>query len=227
MLVAAALAHSVPGSAASPDPAARKPPPSVRDLWRLALTDTAAQLCFAAGFLLMIVYSQISSTLSVYVGRSVENGIGFFATLLALNGALIVAVQLPMTALSERAGLAGSIVLGTALFAAGTALPPLLGAEAWTFVTMMVLVTLGEALLFPISNSVFADLSAENTRSTYMGLFNATMLGLAAGPVLGSALAEWVGFDGLALAMTASILCCGGLYWIATQNRGLSRTTVP
>jgi MFS family permease len=224
MLVAAALSVAVPGSATPRAPASGTPP-SVRDLCRLVLTDTAAQLCFVAGFVLMIVYSQISSTLSVYVGQSVENGVGFFAMLLALNGALIVAVQLPMTALSERAGLAGSIVLGTALFAAGMALPPILGAEAWTFVAMMVLVTLGEALLFPISNSVFADLAAENTRSTYMGLFNATMLGLAAGPVLGSALAGWLGFDGLALAMAASILCCGGLYWIATQNRrGLSRT---
>lgn len=223
MLVAAALSRAVPDCTAT-GPASGAPPPSVRDLCRLALTDTAAQLCFAAGFVLMIVYSQISSTLSVYVGRSVENGVAFFATLLALNGALIVAVQLPMTALSERVGLAGSIVLGTGLFAAGMALPPVLGAEAWTFVAMMVLVTLGEALLFPISNSVFADLAAENTRSTYMGLFNATMLGLAAGPVLGSALAGWLGFDGLALAMAASILCCGGLYWMATQSRSLSRT---
>lgn len=219
MLVAAALTRMVPAARTKEGEAARQQPPSIRDLCRLVWTDKAAQLCFAAGFLLMVVYAQISSTLSVYVGRSVENGVGFFAMLLALNGALIVAVQLPVTALSERMGLAGSIVLGTALFAAGLALPPVLGAEVWTFVAMMVLVTLGEALLFPISNSVFADLAEENTRSTYMGLFNATMLGLAAGPVLGSALAERLGFDGMALAMAASILCCGGLYWMATQTR--------
>lgn len=186
--------------------------PSIQHLIKLLWRDRAAQACFLAGFLLMFVYAQYNSTMSTFVLATINDGTHFFTILLGLNAFVVIVMQLPMTWLAQRIGYRGSVTLGTALFALGPFLLILFGPTTASFLTMIIFVAMGENLLFPISNSLFAELSAEETQATYMGLFNAIMLGRAAGPVVGSTLIAAFGFTSLLITMVGATLVSGLLY---------------
>jgi len=156
-------------------------------LWRALMLN-------ALGFFL---YSQLYTTLPLYV-RSVLRSPDLLGVLLAVNGVFAVAVQIPVVRLAARwrAGPAALVVLAFGGYAAGFA--TLWITASWLASLAAVLVwTLGETLLFPSVDAMFAD--SERSGSTLVA-FTAAGLSAALGESLGSftgiALAGWLALSG-------------------------------
>ncbi len=139
--------------------------------------------------------------------------------LFALNGILILLLQLRISSLSERRSrprfmAAGALCSGLAYLVvaampgAALVLPFLAGA--------IILVTFGEMAFFPVAPSFVSDLSPVAIRGRYQGYLGAaTGLGSAIAPALAGAVldvapgpAVWLG------AAAACGLVAGGLWWL-------------
>lgn len=128
--------------------------------------------------------------LPIHAARSLAVPTAQWGLLFSINGILIVLLQLRVTTAAERRpkllvmALAGLCYAAGSLVTAGLAGPG--PAVAPGLALTIVLVTLGEILLFPIEPAFVSDLSPVRRRGRYQGLFlAATGLGTAIGPPLG------------------------------------------
>jgi MFS family permease len=139
--------------------------------------------------------------------------------LFALNGILILALQLRISSLSERRSrprfmAAGAVCSALAYLVvagmpgAALVLPFLAGA--------IVLVTFGEMAFFPVAPSFVSDLSPVAIRGRYQGYLGAaTGLGSAMAPALAGAVLDVA--PGPAVWLGAAAVCglvAGGLWWL-------------
>lgn len=134
--------------------------------------------------LMVLVYMQMNSTLSVYL-RDVhgisERGFGL---ILSLNAGMVVAFQFWISRRIARRPPMILMAVGTALYAIGFALYGLVATYA-LFLIAMIIITVGEMVVVPTSQVVVANLSPEDMRGRYMAVYGLTwMLPNAVGPLL-------------------------------------------
>jgi MFS family permease len=133
---------------------------------------------------LAMVYWQMYTTLSVYLGGThgvTERGYGL---LLSLNAALVVLFQFPIARRTSRRNPALVMAVGTALFAIGYGFFGLTDAYL-LFLGAMGVVTLGEMFVMPVGMAIVAQLAPEQMRGRYLATFNLTWVSATvAGPFL-------------------------------------------
>ncbi|BCX47473.1 MFS transporter [Haloferula helveola] len=167
-----------------------------------------------ASFCIAMVFWQISSTWGLHV--TVVGGYSekVYGWLMALNGLMIVALELPLTSLTRRFAAPrvmsiGYLIVGLSigLSAFGGAMPLL--------VAVMVLFTLGEMIALPVAHSFIATLAPDDMRGRFMGVLgvawsSATMIGPAAGLALfeHSPALLWIACCGLGALAAASVAGC-------------------
>jgi MFS family permease len=133
----------------------------------------------------------------------------------ALNGALIVLIELPVTAWTQRRRKTSMVALGALLIggafaslAVATTIPAL--------VAMIVVWTLGEMIESPVSAAFVADRAPEHARGRYQSAFG-SMYGVAwtVGPILGTTLYQanptvlWIGCGVLGIVAALLALAAG------------------
>lgn len=204
LLFAAALIHLLlPGGRAVEPAAARAAPRSFGPMLASLREDRTLQICFAGCFLMMVIYGQLTTTFSSFVVSNLDNGARRVGMLMSLNAGLVVSLQIVFSKIGKAIGRRNLIAVGVLFYGLAPLAPVVLGADFTGFVVFVVMLTFGEMFLFPASGMLFAELSSERTRSTYMGLFNATSLGLAVGPALGSLAMRSLGLSGLCVGLAA------------------------
>ncbi len=134
------------------------------------LRDGTFMLFVFACILMGLVYMNMSTTLGVYL-RDVhgvpEAGYG---ALLSLNALLVVLLQFPITRrISARPPLL-MMAAGTLLYAIGFAMYGVVNGYS-LFVLAMVIVTVGEMIVAPVSQSLTARFAPEEMRGRYMAVF--------------------------------------------------------
>lgn len=202
--LARAQAVQAPGSAASSDAqsgadavALNNPAPRVDIGWRPALVrlgrDRVFLLFCLATLCISLCYMQHLSTLPLFAR---EHGIGVktYGRLIALNGALIVILQLPFTTLLRRFDRGRMIALSTLIVGAGFGLTAFAHSPT-EFAATIVIWTIGELMQLPFLASVASDLAPADMRGRYMGVFglcfsSANMIGA---PIGGEILARFGG----------------------------------
>jgi MFS family permease len=176
--------------------------------WR----DRAFALFFALSFLFALVFMQNSSTFPLAMA---VNGIGAgtFGVILALNGVLIVLLQPFLAPLLSRRNRSRTIAASCALVGLGFGLNAL--ARTAPFYALGVIVwTVGEIGVLPLSNALVADLAPPQLRGRYQGAYGLSFsLAVCAAPALGTlvlqrsgAVALWGGCLALGLAIAAAHL---------------------
>ncbi|MEL6924106.1 MAG: MFS transporter [Bacteroidota bacterium] len=170
------------------------------------------------GFLLLsiIAFMQLLSTVPVFLKEQAlldESQIGL---LLGLNGLLIALTEMPIIyAIEKRYNVLYLIVFGVALIAGGYVLFSFGTWIGW-IVLAMILLTFGEIICFPFSNTFAVSRSGIRNRGKYMGLF-AMMFSssFVVSPVLGMNVANLFGWNSLWYMMIGCCTISGlGIYWL-------------
>ena len=142
-----------------------------------------------ANFAIGLLFFQMASTFGLHVIH-----LGFsaatYGSIVSLNGALVVFFELPLTTVTRRFPMrrvmaAGYLVcgLGYALNFFAHTVPALVGC--------MILFTLGEMVMMPMSSAYLANLAPPDMRGRYMGVSGLTWgLALIIGPAAGMKLFE-------------------------------------
>jgi MFS family permease len=158
--------------------------------FRTVARDRGFLLFLAGSVTAAFVYMQHSSTFPLAV-QDAGLSLALYGTLAALNGILIVVVELPLTSVTRRFRAQPVIALGWLLTGVGFALTGF-AETAVAFALTVAIWTLGEIVSSPVEGAYVADLAPERLRGRYMGAWSfAWGIGLVTGPLLGTALYAW------------------------------------
>lgn len=162
-----------------------------------------------------IAFLQFLSTIPVFMKENLmlqENAIGL---LMALNGILIVIVEMPLVYLAENRFSKLKMVFLGSLLIGGTYVFLGLGNGLAGIAVMYILgITFGEMINFPFGNSWALERSAPGTRGKYMGLYSMIFsISLIISPTLGTTIADQMGFSWLWLILgTMALFAAAGVY---------------
>jgi MFS family permease len=185
----------------------------------LILRDRAFVMFLLASAVISFVYFQgQSASLPLHVVRVSHLAPSAFGFLLALNGLLVVLLELPISSITMHRSPRRTIALGFLLVGLGFgltagahSLPALLGTVAiWT---------LGEMIAAPVGYAYVADIAPDHLRGRYQGLYGFFW---GTGSVTGPAIGTWL----LAQSVTGFWVLCGvlgcaaALMVLAGRSRG-------
>ncbi|MZD07759.1 MFS transporter [Streptomyces sp. SID5785] len=173
------------------------------------LRDGRFMLMVGLSFLVAVVFTQSSVGLPIVMG---ENGfsssdVGLVA---AVNGLVIVALQIPLTRIIERRDPGRLLTFSSLLIGYGFALTAFAGSLAAYALTVVVW-TLGEMVNAPTQSGLVARLAPAEGRGRYQGVYTtswsaaALVAPLAGGWVLDSAGAGWLWGSCAVLGTVASV----------------------
>lgn len=159
-----------------------------------------------------IVFFQALSTLPLDLVRGQGMSERAYGALLAINGLLIVLIEVPLSAATARWRHGRALALGAFLACTGMGLT----AFAHNFVTALgtlVVWTFGEMILFPAGSHYVTDTTAPERRGEALGAYTGSFgLAFLLAPLLGTAVLDrwgantvWAGAFGIGLVATAML----------------------
>lgn len=167
------------------------PPPRVYSL-RGFMSRNFAYICLAS-FFTILFYSQLYTLLPIFVKEVAGLSELEVGALFAISGVIVVAFQVPTSAIvnkvSKRPGLiAGILIMALGILAIGF-VRTFVG-----FALAMILMTIGENIFFPLTTAIASELAPEAEKALFLGTFGLSMgLGFILSPLLGGLLWEFTG----------------------------------
>ncbi|WP_035605149.1 MFS transporter [Haloferula sp. BvORR071] len=172
-----------------------KPRPRIareRSGWAPALrhmkTNVPFQLATTAGFLIGIVFWQMSSSYALQATKGAGLDERAYGLLMALNGILIVFAELPLTSYTKRFPPILTMASGYLIIGLGMGMNAL-GASTFLLIASMVVFTVGEMIALPVNSGYMSALAPDEMRGRYQGVMSiswstATMIGPSMGITL-------------------------------------------
>lgn len=153
---------------------------------------------FGAGtFLITVIASQFSVTLPTYSVVHVGIKTADLGYIFAVNGAVVVVGQYPMTTLMRRFSEITAMSLGAVFYSIGYFLVGF-SYNLPMLMLAMVIITSGENLTSPGINTIVSKIAPKDSTARYMGfigMLNST--GRALGPSVGTTLLSIFAYDGI------------------------------
>ncbi len=180
--------------------------------------------------LMTLVYVQMNSTLAVFLRDNHNVSEQSFSYILSLNAGMVVLFQFPIMRWIGRFRSLMVIVVGTLLYAVGFSMYGFVNSYL-LFLLAMVIITIGEMFVSPVSQAVIAQLAPEEMRGRYMAVSGFSwVIPFALGPLLAGLIMDngdpnWVwyaaGIVGLAAAGAFLLLeqWIGRSTWAAVHAR--------
>lgn len=176
--------------------------------FRTILTDRPFLMFLLGSLVISFVYFQgQSAALPLHVVRVSHLAPSDFGLLLALNGILVVLLELPISSITMHRPPKQMIALGFLLVGLGFGLT----ATAHTLPMLLLTVaiwTFGEMIAAPVGYAYVADVAPEHLRGRYQGLYGVFW---GTGSVTGPAVGAWL----LAVSATWFWVLCGILGFVA------------
>ena len=175
---------------------------------RPALSDKAFLVLLGAGVLLYFVFTQDWQALPIYAKNFVGVPDGRIGVLLGSNGLVVIALQIPVSALIDRVSKVTALLFCATLFAASSATLLLTDSFIGLLVAFAGFFTLAEMVLEVAGPALAAELAPVKLRGTYLSLFGSCfglsygVSPLVAGPLLQAELP--------ALIWTIQLVAAGG-----------------
>ena len=141
--------------------------------YRIVFKDAIFMSFIGVSILMVLVYFQMNSTLSVYLRDIHQISLQQFGAIVSINAAMVVGMQFWI---SRR--LAGQqpvimMALGMGFYAVGFAMYGFIGGS-FVFalaIVAMVIITIGEMIIAPFQQVVVAKLAPEQMRGRYMAIY--------------------------------------------------------
>ncbi|MGB8212203.1 MAG: MFS transporter [Anaerolineales bacterium] len=187
------------------------------------LRDAPFMVFTAISVLAWLVYINMSTTLGVFLKSAhgiPETGYGW---LLSLNAVLVVLFQFPITRHLEKRPPMTMMAIGAALLGIGFAMYGFFSTYA-LFLAAMLVITVGEMIMMPISNALVVKFAPEDMRGRYSFMYNISWgIAYAAGPYLAGVIMDntnpnWLWFACGILGMAAAL---GFLYLHGRLHRSV------
>ncbi|HTY47163.1 MAG TPA: MFS transporter [Methanomassiliicoccales archaeon] len=160
---------------------------SVKDLAHFRKDKQFAAFCIISVFLFLVV-AQMSSVYSVYSTSVVGVAIYEVGYLYAINGIMVVFIQMPIARYIARYRMTSVVAVGAVLYAIGYFAVAFAG-DFFALAVCMVVISMGEIVTSPSSMNLVANMSPENERGRYMGVFGLfQQFGWSMGPFVGGVL---------------------------------------
>lgn len=188
--------------------------------FQVIFKDKALLYFIVAGILINIGYSQIESTLPQYLKDAVPSGVALYSVLLSLNAVTVVVLQLILVRFIEKLSMLKGLLLGVVLFSLGY-----LGfalSHGWvTFILSMIVITLGEILIFPMGGVIIDRLATDELRGTYFGANGFRSIGFFIGPWLGGLMLD--SFNGSFLFLITTIIVVCSMFMYTSGYRAMEK----
>ncbi len=165
--------------------------------------------------LMVFVYIQMNSTLSVFLRDFRATPAQYFGYILSINAGMVVLFQFWISRKINDFPPLLIMAVGTVLYAIGFGMYGFVYSFAW-FVVAMVIITIGEMMTVPTSQALVANFAPEHMRGRYMAVYGLAWIlpsafgPLTAGIIMDSGNANWVWWGGGLL----SIIAAGGFWWM-------------
>ena len=192
--------------------------------YAVPLKDPTFLAFLLASALATIVYMQMNTTLAVYLRDSHGVPPQGYALLLSMNALMVVLLQFPVTRRISRFSPMLMMALGTLMYSIGFGLYGLANSTA-LFVIAMIIITVGEMVVLPVSQALVASMSPEAMRGRYMAVYGFSwVIPMAIGPLLAGLIMDnadprWVWYASLLVGLVST-----GIYLLLLK-RGLPRPT--
>jgi MFS family permease len=148
------------------------------------LVDAPFMIFTAISTIAWLAYINLTTTLGVFLRNAhgiPETGYGW---LLSLNAALVVLFQFPITHRLEKYPPMALMAIGAALLGVGFTMYGLFSTYA-LFLAAMLVITLGEMIMLPVSNALVVKFAPEEMRGRYSFMYSISWgIAFAAGPYL-------------------------------------------
>jgi MFS family permease len=174
----------------------------------VVLRDWAFMAFLVAGMIMGAVYQQMYNSLSVYL-RDVHgiepSGYGFMLTASAV---VVIFFQFTVTRLVKRRPPFLMMAFGTIFYMIGFSMFGFVSVY-WLFVTAVVVITIGEMIIMPVTSALAANFAPAQMRGRYMAVFGltwaipATIAPTAAGVILDNYDPELLWYIGGALCLVS------------------------
>jgi MFS family permease len=174
------------------------------------LRDGRFLLLCLLGFAMWMIFHQGSSSLPVAMSR---NGISpvAYGLVIALNGLVIVVLQIPVTGALRGRGRAGVLALSALLTGVGFGMTGFAGTSIVLYAASVVVWTLGEMAYSPAVSASLAEMARGHTHGRYQGVYAfGTSMAAFLGPLAGGVVLDrwdgpalWLGCAALGLVAAA------------------------
>lgn len=156
-----------------------------------ALSDRSFLVLLGAGILMYYVYTQDWQALPIYSRNFLDVPDGLIGLILASNGVVIIALQLPIARLIDERSKVGALIVGATLFAASSATLLFTDSFVGVLVAFAGFFTLGEMVLEVAGTALASEIAPVKRRGTYLALFG-TCFGAAQGasPIVAGSLLQ-------------------------------------
>lgn len=132
----------------------------------------------------VIMYIQMNSTLSVFLLKVHDIPPQGFGYILSLNAGMVVLLQFWITNRMKKVPPMVIMVIGNILYAIGFGMYGFVSAY-WLMMVAMVIITIGEMLTVPVSQTVVSIFAPESMRGRYMAIYGFSwIIPSAIGPLL-------------------------------------------
>jgi len=177
----------------------------------VVLRDHYFMLFLVAATITSFVYMQSHTTYPLQI-----DAYGFsakvYGALLSINGFLVMAIELPLTAVTRRRSPHAVMFVGFLLVGVGFGLTAFVSSLTALIATVVVW-TLGEIVLVPVASAHVANISPPDMRGRYQGAFGMTWgIGGVLAPVAGAAI---LGQDARVLWVLCFALCVVAAFIVA------------
>jgi MFS family permease len=193
--------------------------------YRRVLRDSSFMLFIGVCMLAWLTYTNMFTTLGVYLRDQHGTPESAYGVILALNAAMVVLLQFWTTRRAERYPPMLMMALGTILYGIGFGMYGIVSSLA-AFLFAMVIVTFGEMITVPISNATVVNMAPTDMRGRYSAVFGISWgIPFAVGPYLAGLLMDNYNPDWLwyACAVIAAVAAVGFAYLNRRTHLGPAR----
>jgi MFS family permease len=133
------------------------------------IRDTAFMLFLGAVLLQVFTYMNMNTTLGVYLRNEHGTSEWHYGMLLSLNAAMVVLMQFPITRRITKYPPMLMMAFGTLLYALGFGMYGFVFGYPM-FMLAMIIITVGEMIVAPVSQALVASFAPEDMRGRYMAI---------------------------------------------------------